>query len=70
VNITRRTAFVDLPEVLRVNEAAVYLDVSPGSIYEAIRADAIVAIRIGRLVRISKATLAAMTGNRQDTDAR
>lgn len=68
VEITRRTAIADLPELLRVEEAATWADVSRGTIYEAIRRNELPAVRLGRLVRVPRAGLAAMITGRNGSN--
>ncbi len=58
--ITRFTKLVDLPELLRVEEAAAYLDCGRGVIYEMLRSGALPGVRLGRLLRIHRDALAAL----------
>lgn len=60
--VTRATALADLPELLRVPEAARWADVSPGVIYARIASGELPAVRFGRLVRIRRDALAALCG--------
>ena len=69
MKVTRFTKFDDLPEILVVPEAAAWLSCSTGKVYEAIRSGDIEAVRIGRLVRISKSELATKTGRVEPNDA-
>jgi excisionase family DNA binding protein len=62
VTITRTTPIHALPELLRVEEAAAWADVSRGVIYESIRRGALPAVHLGRLVRVPRAALAVMVG--------
>ena len=64
MTITRWTAFADLPELLRPEEAAAWLDVGRGSVYELARRGELPAVRLGRLLRISRDGLAVMARNR------
>ncbi len=62
MTITRSTPLSDLPELLRVPEAAQWADVSAGCIYEAIRQGQLRGVRFGRLVRVPRESLAALVG--------
>jgi excisionase family DNA binding protein len=55
--ITRRTAFGDLPELLRAEEFAILADCSVGVVYEQARRGSIPSCRIGRLLRIPRSAL-------------
>jgi len=61
VEIDRKTPIEELPELLRVEEAARWLDVSRGVLYEMIRRNEIASVRIGGLVRIPRSALAKLT---------
>jgi excisionase family DNA binding protein len=61
--IMRHTPLSELPELLTVEEAAMWLHVSRGTLYEAITANEIAHLRIGRLVRISRQRLLLMRGS-------
>ena len=52
--ITRHTPLADLPELLRVEEAAAYLDVSKGLVFEMCRRGDLPSVRLGRLVRVRR----------------
>lgn len=67
MNIARTTPVVELPELLRVDEAAAWLGVSRGLIYGLIASGDLPAVRLGRLVRIPRAALAfnQLNGNRR-----
>jgi excisionase family DNA binding protein len=56
--ISRTTPLVDLPELLRVDEVAVWADTSRGTIYSAIAERQLPSIRLGRLVRVPRQGLA------------
>lgn len=58
--ITRCTPIANLPELLSVDEAATWLGISRGLVYEMVRSAALPSCRLGRLVRIPRAALAAM----------
>jgi len=58
--ITRTTALGDLPELLRVEEAAQFLDVSKGLIYELARRGDLPSVKLGRLLRIRREGLKAV----------
>ena len=64
VTITRGTPIADLPELLHVSEAAAWADVAPGTLYEAVRAGRLPHVRLGRLIRIPRAGLAALVAGR------
>lgn len=64
--ITRSTPLCDLPELLRVAEAAAWADVSRGCIYSAIQSGTLPAVRLGRLVRVPRQALAKMAGGEHD----
>ncbi len=51
---------LDLPLVLTVEEAADVLRISRGSAYEAIRADEIPHVRIGRTIRVPRHALLSL----------
>lgn len=61
VEITRHTPLEELPEMCRVSEVAQWLDCSEGVLYEMIRQNEIVSVRLGRLVRIPRSALAKFT---------
>jgi excisionase family DNA binding protein len=52
--IDRFTRLDDLPEMLRVEEAARWLDVSKGIVYEMCRRNELDHVRLGRLLRIRR----------------
>ena len=60
VVITRHTRVDDLPANLRTREVAAWLDVSDGAIRTMIANGTLPHVRIGRLVRVPRAALAAM----------
>jgi excisionase family DNA binding protein len=62
VTIDRHTPVSDLPELLRPEEAAAWLDCGKGTIYERARKQPDFAVRIGRLLRVRRTALAAMAG--------
>lgn len=57
--ITRSTPSSDLPELLRVDEAAAWLGISRGLVYELVRKGELTGVRFGRLVRITRTSLSA-----------
>jgi len=57
--ITRHTPLDALPELLRVPEVARLLDCSAGVIYELLKSGKLSSIRLGRLLRVSRSSLAA-----------
>ena len=62
MTIDRHTPVDELPELLRVDEAAAWADVSPGLVREAIRRKQLHAVRLGRLMRVSRDSLAGLLG--------
>jgi excisionase family DNA binding protein len=63
--IDRHTAADQLPCLLRVEEAAAWLDCSKGVIYELARAGTLPSVRIGRLLRIPRDTLIEFAAGRR-----
>lgn len=61
MTITRLTPVADLPELLRVEECAAWLDVSRGVVYELARRGDLGSVRLGRLLRNKRESLAAIT---------
>jgi excisionase family DNA binding protein len=68
---TRKTAhrptLAALPELVRVEVAAEWLDCSRGVVYELARTDPNFAVRLGRLVRVRRSALAALAGVEPET---
>ena len=60
MTITRSTPLADLPEFLRPDEAAAFLDTSTGLVYELVRRGDLPAARLGRLVRIPRSAVAEL----------
>lgn len=58
--ISRTTKLDDLPELLTPDEVRAFLGVGRGTVYELIRRGEIKSVRLGRLVRIPKSSLAEM----------
>ncbi len=58
-DITRLTPLSDLPELLRVEEAAKYLGIGRGLAYELARRGDLPSVRLGRLLRIKREGLDA-----------
>jgi len=54
MTITRHTPLADLPELLRVEEAAAWLGISRGLAYGLAQRGDLPVIRLGRLVRIRR----------------
>jgi excisionase family DNA binding protein len=52
--ITRMTPLTELPELLRVEEAAAYLGISRGLAYELARQGQLASVKLGRLLRIKR----------------
>ena len=71
--ISRRTPIGELPELLRVEEAAAWLDTSKGLVYEMARRGDLPCVRLGRLLRIRRdellKQLAAMTSHASEAGA-
>ena len=59
--ITRHTPVDELPELLRVQEVAVWLSAGTGLVYELVRRGDLPHVRLGRLVRIPRTALATLT---------
>jgi excisionase family DNA binding protein len=57
--ITRLTPLHALPQMLRVDEAAAWLDVGRGLVFDLCRRGDLRSVRLGRLVRIPREALAA-----------
>jgi excisionase family DNA binding protein len=57
--ITRFTELDGLPQFLSVPEFSTLLDLKESFVYEQVKVGVIPAVRLGRLVRISKATVIA-----------
>lgn len=55
--VTRKTRYVDLPELITPEELSEYLHVSRNGAYELLRTAAIPSLRYGRLIRIPKTAL-------------
>jgi excisionase family DNA binding protein len=60
--ITRHTPLADLPELLRVDEAAIWLDCSRGVVYEMAKTGELRSVRLGRLLRIPRDELMKLAG--------
>lgn len=58
--ITRLTPLNELPELLRVEEAAAYLGIGKGLAYELTKRGELPSVRLGRLVRIKRDGLQAV----------
>jgi excisionase family DNA binding protein len=68
--ITRRTPLADLPEMLRVEEAADWLGISKGLVYTMVRNGEIPHCKFGRLVRVPRAALAEMKAGKVTADTK
>jgi len=66
MKITRTVPVADLPQLLRVDEAAAWADCSRGVIYELVRTNQLASVRLGRLLRIPRSALAQWVGARED----
>ena len=60
--VDRFTRVEDLPELVSVDEAAVWTGVSPWLLYEAVKRHELAAARIGRRVLIPRSALAKLAG--------
>lgn len=60
MTVTRQTPLADLPELLRVEEAAAWLGISKGLAYELARRGDLASIKLGRLLRIKRDGLDAV----------
>ncbi len=60
--IARTTPLAELPELLRVPEAASWAGVGRGVLYTMIASGELPVVRFGRLVRIHRDALAALCG--------
>jgi excisionase family DNA binding protein len=58
--ITRTTRVEDLPELLRVPEAAAWLGVSAGVVYALAQSGALRSVKLGRLLRVPRTALLSM----------
>ena len=63
--INRHTPLTDLPELLRVDEAAAWLDISTCTVYELARTRALPSVKLGRLLRITRDGLATLMETRR-----
>jgi excisionase family DNA binding protein len=68
MTIDRCTPLADMPTMLRVPEAADWLDLSPGAVFELCRRGELEHVRLGRLIRIPRRALAAMANGHADAD--
>ena len=59
-SISRLTPISELPELVRADEAAAWLDCSTGCVYTMAASGQLASVRLGRLLRIPRAALAAM----------
>jgi excisionase family DNA binding protein len=59
-DVTRRTPLDELPELLRVEEAASFLGISKGLAYALARRGDLPSVKFGRLLRITRSGLAAL----------
>ena len=60
--VSRQTRYDALPDLLRVEEVAAYAGVSKFAVYGAINSGQIPSVKFGRVVRVHKTALAALTG--------
>ncbi|MDI6872490.1 MAG: helix-turn-helix domain-containing protein [Bacillota bacterium] len=66
----KRPTFEELPEVMKVQDAARYLGVAPSTIYEAVRRGEFPALRLGQRVVISRWHLAQALGIGEEGERR
>jgi len=64
VTVTRTTPLADLPEFMRIEEAAEIFDCSKGILYEMCRTGAIESVRVGRLLRIPRRAILSLKGEK------
>ena len=62
--ITRLTPIADLPDLVRVSEAATVLDVSEGTVRGLLARGELAMVRCGRLVRIPRSSLVNFVAGR------
>jgi len=65
VTIDRRTPVSELPELLSVDEAAAWLDISRGLAYELARRGDLPSVRLGRLLRVKREGLVSLMAERR-----
>jgi len=58
------TPIEQLPELLRVPEAAAWLDISPWCVYELIKQNKIAHVKLGRLRRVTREGLQQIVASR------
>jgi excisionase family DNA binding protein len=63
--ITRFTPVDDLPALLRVEELAIFLDVSRGEVYALVKSGTLAHVKLGRLIRVPREALAALIAERR-----
>ena len=63
--ITRRSPLSDLPELITVDEAALWLGIGRGLVYELVKRGTLPSRRLGRLVRIPRDGLASLVGDKE-----
>ena len=64
--ISRTTPIEELPQLVRVDEAAAWLGISRGLVFELCRRGDLKSIRLGRLVRISREALVEQINGKQN----
>jgi excisionase family DNA binding protein len=62
--VTRQTPVEDLPQLLSVEELCAWLGIGRSLGYELVRTQAVHAVRLGRLVRIPRTEVIALTESR------
>ncbi|MBS1819604.1 MAG: helix-turn-helix domain-containing protein [Acidobacteria bacterium] len=67
--ISRHTPVADLPELLSVEEAATWLGIGRSLAYDLVGRGDLASVRLGRLLRVPRAALAAMVEQTQAVSA-
>jgi excisionase family DNA binding protein len=67
MTITRMTPLAHLPELLRVDEAATWLDCGKGIVYELAKTGELPSVRLGRLLRIRRDGLTKLVAEERRT---
>jgi excisionase family DNA binding protein len=69
LTVSRTTPASELPELMRADEVASWLGCSRGLVFEMARRGDLPSVRLGRLLRIPRAGLAALAGRNGADDA-
>jgi excisionase family DNA binding protein len=59
--VTRHTRVEDLPELLTIDEFAAWSGLGRGKAYDLVRRDELPVVRFGRLIRVPRSALAALS---------